>query len=67
MKFSNFITRVFDQLNAGYGWKAPWSHLKNRSQIFDILHDEYRKEINEGSPDWQGRVQSTALLVDSSI
>jgi|SaaInlV_165m_DNA_2_1040747.scaffolds.fasta_scaffold118855_2 hypothetical protein len=55
------------RLNAGYGWKAPWSHLQNRSQIFDVLHDEYQKEIREESPDWQGRVESTASLVDSCI
>jgi hypothetical protein len=65
MKFSDFISRVLDQLNASYGWKAPWSHLGNRRSIFDTLYVEYQKEMQEDSQDWQGRVESTALQCDS--
>jgi hypothetical protein len=65
MKFSQFVARVLTQLHEGYGWAAPWRHLEDRLALLDIINDEYQKESREDAPDWQGRVESTALKVNT--
>lgn len=61
MKFSAFVTRVLLQLHLGYGWAVPWKHIEHNLGVLDIMHNEYQKEIEEGAPDWKGRIESTAL------
>ena len=72
MKFSDFVTRVLNQLRENYNWRGAWKMVGDHLDILDLIQTEYSEECDSqmdvnAVPDWTARVESTALECDRTI
>lgn len=64
MSFGQFCERVLTILSANYRWEGALAGNK-RESVLDKLFENYSNEAYQEPPDWKGRIQSTALAINT--